>query len=93
MATLKRVPKATIAALFCVPAFLIMVVVLQYYTWEMPQSIDTDAGRVIAILVNYGRTVYVTSIERAVLYGSYVILAVTVVVALVLQLLSSQREP
>lgn len=63
----------------CAAAFLFMVIVRQYCTWEMPNSPDASTGETVAVLVNYGRIVYVTPLVQKLLYGSYILFGVTVV--------------
>ena len=65
-----------------------MTIVRQYFTRERPQLPDATAGRTIAVLVNYGKTVYVTAIEKKILYGSYIALGLAVVVTLTLYFLA-----
>jgi hypothetical protein len=85
---------ARIAALCCVPAFLFMVVVRQYFTREMPEMPDATAGRLLPVLVNYGKTVYVTATEQKVLYAAYIILSLVVICTIVLYLLTqAERKP
>jgi cobalamin biosynthesis protein CobD/CbiB len=76
------------AALFCVPTFLLMTVVRQYYTWKRPQSPDAATGRVISVLVNYGKTVYVTATEQRFLYGTYIVLGLAVMTTFTLYILA-----
>jgi hypothetical protein len=56
-----------------------VIVVRQYYTWYMPKAVEVGAGRVFGVLVNYNKTVYVTTFERLVLYGSYALLAIATI--------------
>ncbi len=89
---LKRMRGVNIAALCCVPAFLFMIVVRQYFTRERPEIPDARADRTIPVLVNYGKTVYVTAGEQMVLYSSYIVLGLTVIVTLTLYLRSQTRR-
>lgn len=41
-----------------------MMTVRQYYTRKMPETIQMESGRTIALHVNYGKTVYVSAIEK-----------------------------
>jgi hypothetical protein len=59
-----------------------MVVVRQYYTWYMPKSAEVSSGRIIAVGVNYGKTVYVTAFEQKALYGTYIALGFAAISAI-----------
>ena len=60
MALLKKKTLELVVGLAAVVAFIIMTVVKQYYTFEMPTTADASSGRIISTLVNYGKVVYVT---------------------------------
>jgi len=60
-----------------------MVVTRQYYTWYMPGAPQPSEHRVVAVSVNYGKTVYVTNSERAYLYGTYIWCALMVLLLVV----------
>jgi hypothetical protein len=72
-------PKASIVRWGFVIALALVIVVRQYYTWYMPKAAEVGSGRIFGVLVNYDRTVYVTSLERVVLYASYVALAIATI--------------
>ena len=55
----------------CVVAFVVMVATRQYYTWYMPGAPQLSEHRVVAVSVNYGKTIYVTNGERTYLYATY----------------------
>ena len=67
----------------CVIAFVVMVVTRQYYTWYMPGAPQPSEHRVVAVSVNYAKTVYVTNSERAYLYGTYIWCALMVLLLVV----------
>lgn len=71
--------KAPMIRWLFVVTLAVMVVVRQYFTWYMPRAAQPGSGRIVAVLVNYNKTVYVTSFERVLLYGSYVALAIATI--------------
>lgn len=82
---------ARTAAWICVPAFLFAMIIRQYFTRERPSLPNPAIGRTIAVLVNYGKTVFVTSVERNILYASYIALALAVASTLILYVLSKAK--
>ena len=72
-------PKGSLIRWFFAGALALMIVVRQYFTWHMPKYAQAETGRILAVLVNYNKTVYVTPLERVLLYGSYVTLALATV--------------
>lgn len=65
-----------------------MMGVRQYYTWHMPTAAEVSSGRTIAVQVNYGRIVYVTPIEKAILHTTYILFATLAVAAIATYILS-----
>ena len=61
--------------LFGILAFVSFVVVRQYCTRCMPEVASAEVGRVFALEVNYGKTVYLTASElRYVHYADGVVI-------------------
>lgn len=79
MAALEAGRKMTALGLLFLGALFLMMGVRQYYTWHMPEAAEIGSARSIAVQVNYGKTVFVTSIEQKILYATYVLVAVTAV--------------
>jgi hypothetical protein len=67
-----RRPVKTLARVLFLIAFVVMLATRQYYTLHMPNAPRPAEQRVVAVSVNYTKTVYVTSRERAYLYATYV---------------------
>src|SRR5262249_14402616 len=80
-AHVKAVTVGNLVRVLFLVAFAAMLVTRQYYARHMPPQPSED--RVIAVSVNYGKTVYVTSNERAGLYATYIWCAVMLVVLVV----------
>jgi hypothetical protein len=82
MVAVKVDRRVIVAGAIYMLALFFMMIVRQYYTLEMPRSADTSSGRILAVEVNHGITVYLTLGERTVLYGSYFFLALAFVIAI-----------
>jgi hypothetical protein len=59
-------------------AFLTAVALREYFTWYRPSHADPTLNRVFGVLVNYNKTVYLTSGERLLLHFSYGALVLSV---------------
>ena len=92
MAALRKFSYELAAGLFFALSLLFMAIVRQYYTRTMPEVVDPSSGRTIAVLVNYGKTVYVTPLERGILWGSYLVLIVAVVTAIAVYMTRTARN-
>jgi hypothetical protein len=73
--------KETAAGLFYLAALFSLGGLQQYYWSHMPQSPEAGSGRTIAVEVSHGRTVYVDATEQKVLYGTYIVLALSSITA------------
>ena len=45
-------------------SFVGMVILKQYYAFERPTSPQAELSRVVPVLANYNKTVYVTAVEK-----------------------------
>ena len=80
---MKTTPISTVIGVLFLIALAAMIGIRQYYTWHMPSAPQVSEARVVAVSVNYGKTVYVTNRERSLLYASYVWCASMVVLLVV----------
>jgi hypothetical protein len=89
---IKLLRKTTMAGLFFIAALFLMMSVRYYYTWHMPESVEAGSGRIIAVQVNYGRIVYVDSTERNILYTTYIVSALSGIVAVAAYVMTRTRR-
>jgi hypothetical protein len=66
----------TLSGILFLLVFLGAVLLRQYYTRYMPESIQVEQGRIVPIDVNYNKTVYVKPSEKKELETAYVAVGV-----------------
>jgi hypothetical protein len=69
-----------------------MVILKQYYAFERPLSPQLELGRVIPVLANYNKTVFVTSEEKHWIYLTYLGMAVGGIACAILVFIPSKRS-
>ena len=77
MAALRGWWKETAAGLFFMAALFSLGGLQHYYWAHMPRSPEGSSGRTIAVEVSHGTTVYVDAIEQKILYGTYIVCALS----------------
>ncbi len=80
--------KQVVVGVLYLATLFLMMAVRQYYTWYMPESPEITSGKTIAVLVNYGKIVYVTPLEQIYLYASYVIIGVQFIVVVIVYIIT-----
>ncbi len=58
---------AILGAVMFLASWLGVLGLRQYYTWHRPESPQAELGRIVAVQLNYGKTVYVTPEENRIL--------------------------
>ena len=74
-------PKALLHGLgyLCLAGFILLGVTEQFYTRSMPETPDIASGHIVLMHVNYGKSVYVTNLQRNLFWGGVVAEALLVV--------------
>ena len=92
MVALNTKRKQIVVGVLYLATLFFMMAVRQYYTWYMPESPEITLGKTIAVLVNYGKIVYVTPLEQKILYASYVIIAAQFIAAIIVYIITHRRR-
>lgn len=80
---MKKALKISIGVIF-LSWLLSAMVVRQYYTRNMAETPQPQLNRTVAVLVNYGKTVYVTPAENRLLFFTSEWVCIPIVIAFIL---------